>query len=299
VFVTTAIACLPCLVRQAVDAVERIGMPVSEQHRMMHAVLGLLGTMDLRQSPPVMAQGIHRLICERLGDPDPYRAINTASNRMAFEWFAPLQARVRAASDPLAEAIRVAIAGNIIDYGAKRQIDRDDIEAALIRALAMPLDVGVLATFREAVTRARTILYLADNAGEIVFDRLLIECLPRDAVTLVVRGAPIINDATRADAAAAGLDALVAVMDNGSDIPGTVVEACTPAFQERFAAADVVIAKGQGNFETLVDAGRPIFHLFVAKCPIVAEAVGCPVGTPVFHPRGMQENTVERSVSCP
>jgi hypothetical protein len=128
----------------------------------------------------------------------------------------------------------------------------------------------------------------AYNAGEIVFDRVLIECLPREKVTLVVRGAPVINDATRVDAAAVGLDTLVNIIDNGSDIPGTVVNQCSPTFQACFAAADMVIAKGQGNFETLSEVQRPIYYLFVAKCLVVAHQIGCVVDTPVFQYLGAQ-----------
>ncbi|OPZ85399.1 MAG: hypothetical protein BWY76_01423 [bacterium ADurb.Bin429] len=279
---TTQIECLPCLLHQAIDTTQRIGMSPVEQSFLMQEVLHLLSTMDMRVSAPLIAQRIHQVIRTHVGDDDPYRAIKAESNALALEWFPGLQTRIRAADDPLALAVRAAIAGNIIDYGAKRQVDRQGIAATLAHALTMPLDGPTLAAFSRAVEEASSILYLADNAGEIVFDRLLIECLPREKVTLVVRGAPIINDATRVDAVTAGLDALVTVMDNGADIPGTVVEQCTPAFQQLFMTADVIVAKGQGNFETLADSGRPMFHLFVAKCAIVAAAVGCPVDTPVF-----------------
>lgn len=279
----TSVECLPCLVRQAIDTAKCVGMPPSGQQTLVQEVLHLLSTVDLRQPAPLVGQRIQRLIREMVQQDDPYRAIKAESNALALERLPRLRETVHAADDPMAMAIRVAIAGNIIDYGAKRDVDAAGIEAALSRALAMPLDGADLAVFRQAVADADSILYLADNAGEIVFDRVLIECLPREKVTLVVRGAPVINDATRVDAAAAGLDTLVEVIDNGSDIPGTVVEQCNMLFQSRFATADVVIAKGQGNYETLADARRPIFYLFVAKCPIVADQVGCAVDTPIFH----------------
>lgn len=287
----TAIECLPCMVRQAINTVQRFAIAPSAQVQVVQEVLHLLGDVDLRQSPPLVGQRMHRLIRESLGDDDPYRQIKADSNKLAMTWYPQLQTMIDAADDPLAVAIRVATAGNIIDYGAKRTVDRSAIASALDRALAMPLDAETLATFREAVALAETILYLADNAGEIVFDRLLIECLPTDKVTLVVRGAPVINDATRIDAAAVGLDALVRVIDNGSDVPGTAIEDCTADFQALFAAADVVIAKGQGNYETLADAEGPVYHLFIAKCPMVAQLVGRPMDTPLFH-RGAIHQTI-------
>ncbi len=122
-------------------------------------------------------------------------------------------------------------------------------------------------------------MYLADNAGEIAFDRLLIEQLPANRVALVVRGGPIINDATLVDARAVGLHEIVEVIDNGSDAPGTILEDCSAAFRERFEQADLVIAKGQGNFETLSDVRRPIRFLLKAKCPVIARHAGVPMGT--------------------
>ena len=294
----TSVDCLPCLVRQAIDTAKRVGMPPSGQQTLVQEVLHLLSTVDLRQPSPLIGQRIQRLIREMVQLDDPYRAIKAESNALALERLPHLRETVHSADDPLAMAIRVAIAGNIIDYGAKRDVDQDGIEAALTRALAMPLVPNTLAAFRQGVTEATSILYLADNAGEIVFDRVLIECLPREKVTLVVRGAPVINDATRVDAAAVGLDTLVTVIDNGSDIPGTVVDQCSPTFQARFAAADVVIAKGQGNFETLSEVQRPIYYLFVAKCLIVAHQIGCAVDTPIFQYLGAQEHTMRRSAAC-
>ena len=129
---------------------------------------------------------------------------------------------------------------------------------------------------------AEDILYLADNAGEIVFDRLLIEEMPMDRVTLVVRGGPVINDATRADVEAAGLDSKVSVMDNGSDAPGTIPELCTPLFRDRLGQCDLVIAKGQGNYETLNDFDKNMFFLLKVKCPVIARDADWAVGQMVL-----------------
>ncbi|MDD3925179.1 MAG: ARMT1-like domain-containing protein [bacterium] len=282
----TTVECLPCLLRQAIDTMQRFDVPLTDQQAVMQEIMYVLSTMDVRQSAPAMAQRIHRLIRVRVGDDDPYRAIKDESNALALELLPRLREGIHGAEDPLASAIRVAIAGNIIDYGARRQVEREDIDNLLTRSLAMSLDERTLDAFNRDISSAGTILYLADNAGEIAFDRLLIECLPREKVTLAVRGAPIINDATRVDAEVVGLEAMVRIIDNGTDIPGTLVERCTPVFQRHFSDSDVVIAKGQGNFETLAEAGRPIYHLFVAKCSIVADAIGCQVDTPVFQCRG-------------
>jgi uncharacterized protein with ATP-grasp and redox domains len=127
---------------------------------------------------------------------------------------------------------------------------------------------------------ARSILYLGDNAGEIVFDKVLIESLPyRDKITYVVRGEPVLNDVTMHDAEEVGLCGLVEVIDNGSDAPGTILEDCSPEFRGRFAAADLVVSKGQGNYESLSCVPhRQVCFLFLMKCAAVAADAGGKVG---------------------
>jgi len=140
-----------------------------------------------------------------------------------------------------------------------------------------------LAEFSRAIAAAERILYLADNAGEIVFDRLLIERLPTEKVTVAVRGLPVINDATLIDAEYAGITELVEVIDNGSDAPGTILEDCSEAFLERFHAADLIISKGQGNYETLSQVHKDIYFLLKVKCPVVARDVGCQMNSLVLQ----------------
>jgi uncharacterized protein with ATP-grasp and redox domains len=278
----SAMECLPCLLRQTVATVQRFSPDPARSAALIQDVLRRLSALDITQPAPALAQQIHRVIRAGLDDTDPYRAIKAESNALALAWAPELRARIQASPDPLATAVLVAIAGNIIDYGIKEDVTHACLDAALTIALTVPLDSATLARFRTALARARSILYLADNAGEIIFDRLLIEQLPREKVTLVVRGAPVLNDVTREDAVAAGLTETVEVIDNGIDLPGTLLEACSPEFRARFETADLVIAKGQGNYETLYRSTRPIYFLFVAKCPAVATAVGREIGMPVF-----------------
>ena len=158
-----------------------------------------------------------------------------------------------------------------------------------VQTCALPISAasesltGDIQELADAADRARDILYLADNAGEIVFDRLLIEQLPPGRVTVAVKGGPVLNDATRSDAAVAGLNELAEVIDNGSDAPGTLLGDCSHSFRERFDRADLVIAKGQGNYETLSDARKDVFFLLKAKCPVIAHHLGCDVGRTVVQ----------------
>jgi uncharacterized protein with ATP-grasp and redox domains len=225
-----------------------------------------------------MAEHIHRVISEAVGEQDPYRDVKRDFTEFSLRLLPQLRDEVVGALDPFSVAVRLAVAGNIIDFGANHDVTRDHVREAIDWALSALLDRSVLEDLRAAVDKASSILYLADNAGEIVFDRLLLERIPVGRVVFVVKGGPVLNDATREDAEAAGLTDLVRVIDNGSTAPGTLLEECDDDFRRLFAEADVVIAKGQGNYESLNDAERQIFFLFKAKCEMVARHVGCEVG---------------------
>ncbi|BBO79864.1 hypothetical protein DSCO28_04300 [Desulfosarcina ovata subsp. sediminis] len=286
--------CIVCFVRQALDAARMVSADSSVHEEIVREVLQWTAAMDLRMPPPVLGQRIHRRLRKISGNRDPYRAIKAQSNRMALELMPDLKKAVEAAPASLIMALRLALAGNVIDMGVSSTISSADIQGAVDTALTEPL-VGPLATFRLALHEAHNILYLADNAGEIVFDRLLIEQLGPERVTVAVRGAPVINDATLEDATEAGLDDFVSVVDNGSDAPGTLLEDCSETFRRRFDSADLIIAKGQGNFESLSSAKRNIFFLFKVKCSVIASHVGLPQGTHVLAMPKIQAPVHENS----
>jgi len=281
----TYLDCIPCLIRQALNAVRMVSADTAVHASIVRQVLRWAGDMDLQQPPPVMAQRIHRQLRMISGEDDPYRLAKEHQNRMALSLLAELEAELETASDPLETAVRLAIAGNVIDLGINGSVTEYDLRQSVSRVLAESF-AGELEDFRGALSEASSILYLADNAGEIVFDRLLIEQLPTARVTLAVRGSPILNDATEKDARAAGLHEIVEIIDNGSDAPGTLLEQCSEDFTRRFKQADLIIAKGQGNFETLSDEPHNIFFLFKVKCPVIADHAGLPVGTHVLGRSG-------------
>lgn len=278
----TSIDCIPCFVRQTLDASCKVSRDPAVCEQMMRDVLRWMSEMDMSLSPPALAQRIHRRLRELTGIIDPYREEKDQHNQMALKLIPGLREQVAAADDPLLTAANLAIAGNIIDLGAKSGLADNDIHEAIQHASEKPLE-GNLDSFRNEVAKAEKILYLADNCGEIVFDTLLIEQLGPQRVTLAVRGMPIINDATLEDAVTAGLDRIVPVIGNGSDAPGTLLEDCNKEFLAAFESADLIISKGQGNFETLSDCGKNIFFLLKVKCPVVAESAGLPVGTHVLR----------------
>jgi damage-control phosphatase, subfamily I len=274
--------CIPCFIRQSLDSIRRVSNDESIHQEVLRSILDKTSKMDLNESPPSMAQFIHRLIRKKTGVTDPYREIKQYFNREILAMFDDLKSRIEQSSDPIETAVRLAIAGNIIDLGARNQVNQHIIQEAIDHALANQL-AWDRQEFIEAIENAETILYLADNAGEIVFDWLLIEQLPIQKITVAVRGYPILNDVTLDDVKEIGLDKIVSVIDNGSDVPGTILSDCSENFVERFNQASMVISKGQGNYETLSNVDQDIFFMLKAKCPVIAGDIGCKVGDMVFQ----------------
>ncbi len=274
----THLECIPCLIQQALGAARFASPDAAVHERIVRTLLAETAEMDLSQSPPALAQRLHRRVRQLSGIADPYLDAKRRFNALTTQMLPKLAAEVEESADPFFRALRLAIAGNVVDLGVKGGIGEKDAEGAVRNTLNEPFH-GDVEGLRQAVHDAAKILYLADNAGEIVLDRLLIERLPLERVTLAVRGCPVLNDVTYADAEAAGFTQLVEVMDNGSDAPGTILADCSEAFRRRFREADVIIAKGQGNYETLSDEDANIFFLFKVKCPVVAAHAGLPIGT--------------------
>ncbi len=272
--------CLPCFVRQTLDAARMAGLDSRQTDRVLRETLTLLAKISYSKSPAYMAGKIHRRIREITAITDPYSELKKEYNRKALEKLPELRARVANSATPFLTAVRLAIAGNLIDFGLRRAEEEVHLDETIRDALAQPLAIDHTALLRKTLDQARTLLYIGDNAGEIVFDRVLIETFPATVrTTFAVRGIPIINDVTFEDARAAGIPEVAEVISSGSEAPGTVLEDASPEFRRRFDQAEVVIAKGQGNYETLSGSGKPnLFFILKAKCPVIAAHIGCPLG---------------------
>ena len=276
----TYLDCYACFVRQALSAARMAGADDAEQHAVVSETLGLLQTLPSGASPPEIAHAVHRIVRERLGHTDPYREAKDRSTRAALALYPRLTSLVAASPDPWEAAVRVSIVGNIIDLGVNDEVP--DLWATVERVMAAPFAVDHLPALRSALAAADYVLFLADNAGETVFDRVLIEELG-PPVVYVVKGGPVLNDATREDAIAAGLDGCATIVDNGSDAPGTIPDLCSAEFRDTFARAPLIIAKGQANYETLSEAGPRVFCLLQVKCPVIGRDLGAPVGSVVVR----------------
>jgi damage-control phosphatase, subfamily I len=273
----THLDCFPCFLRQSLIALRLGTKDESLQETVVKNTLEYLREADTSKPPAYTTTFIHRKIRKMLEE-DPFKAIKSQYNQLALDLYPSLKSRIEESHDPLWTASRLAIAGNIMDFGIFTSIN---IEGTIDRALNNPLSVDDYSRFRDAVAAADQILYLTDNAGEIVFDRLLIEELISKGkkIQAVVKGSPVINDATLADAEESGLIEVCEVIGNGSDGVGTILEWTPPEFQKTFNDAQLVISKGQGNFETLTSTEKKIFFLFQAKCNVVSEELCLATGS--------------------
>ncbi|MFZ5981286.1 MAG: damage-control phosphatase ARMT1 family protein [Candidatus Zixiibacteriota bacterium] len=279
----TYLDCFPCFLQQALNAVRFTTDDEHIHERVLAEVINSAASIDPHQTPPEMGQRIHRLIRDLTGNDDPYFEVKERFNRYALNKADEYREKIHHSPRPLNTAVRLAIAGNIIDFGPQSELDDDVVNQAIEEALTQPMDESDFALFEREIERAERILYLGDNAGEIVFDRLLIELLPRDKIIFAVKSRPVINDATRADAEISGLGRLVAIVENGSDAPGTILKQASAEFLKHFNRADMIIAKGQGNYETLSEENQNIFFLLKAKCPVIARHLNVAIGSLVLR----------------
>mgnify|MGYP006284079709 FL=1 len=269
--------CISCILKGTLDAARLSSDDESLHRRVLNATMERLISADYHEPPPVIAGNTQRLIREMTGDPDPYKRVKKQYNDFALEIYPELEKMVQESDHPFERAVNIAIAGNIIDFGAYPDIGGEEILRTIEKAVSSGVN-GSLSWFESAVEKASRILWLGDNTGEVVLDKLLLGQMDRSKVVYAVRGAPILNDATIEDAVYTGLADTVEVIGNGADVPGTIVEKCSERFREEYERADLIISKGQGNYETLPHDDERIVFLFKVKCHVVARESGRPEG---------------------
>ncbi len=278
-------ACYVCHLRRNVETALKLGSPETAA-AFAKEVMGLYLDAPEGVSAPWFGPGITALYGKYYGlDPDRYRAEKEASNRFVMERMDAITARVEGARDPVFAGLQSAILGNYLDFAALQgEVSFDRLDAMLEQALQLELDARTYERLCQDLAAAGKLLYLTDNAGEIGFDRVFARQLqkkyPDLAITFCVRGGPAANDATREDAAAVGLE--FPVIDNGNTVAGTQLELLGPAAKKALEEADVIIAKGQGNAETLLGCGKNIYYAFLVKCQRFMELFGKEKMTPML-----------------
>lgn len=271
--------CYACLIGQALSAMQQAGVDQATQKRTMKKILPLLGNAEPHLTPAALADRTNQVIREEVGQDDLYREMKVISHQHALEMLSDLRELVNQAEDPLLMALKVAAAGNVIDvvHGQEEY----DLWEEVTAAVHQPLYGKSVEAFRNRLADSGSLLYLADNVGETVFDRILIETL-EVPVVYAVKSAPILNDATKEDALKAGIDQVAAVISTGSRGPGTLLEQCSEDFQDVFENSGVVLAKGQANYETLDDQGPKMFFLLRIKCAVIGREIGYSMGNLVL-----------------
>ncbi len=270
--------CYPCFFTQAIRTSRMITSDEKKIWQILNEVSLSLPEIHFGATPPEIGREVYRIISKRTGIKDPYRKIKEKCTRQALSLYPELKKLINSSEDRLMTAIRISIAGNIIDFGANFDFD---LKKDVGTILSQDFSINHYREFCEALDKARKILYLADNAGETVFDRFLIEEINKPVI-YVVRAHPIINDATREDALLAGIDKVAEIVSSGCDAPGNILKFCSDEFLKVYRSADLIISKGQGNYEGLSDEDRPIFFLLKTKCHVIARDIGIDEGSIVL-----------------
>ena len=268
----TQFECIPCIINSYLRLVETDVIPESRQEPILRKLLKYLSRVDYDQSPPMLGRMLQRMIRESLKNPDPYHQLKQNYNHMILDLYPSFKEMVDSSKDPFDTALRLAIAGNVIDFGAKYQFDiLDNIN----RVMAHKLAIDDSCFLRDELEHTQTLLYIGDNCGEIVLDKLFLETVDVPQKYFVVRESPVINDITLDDAKMTGMDKTAMVITTGDDSPGAVWETASKEFRDHFINADVVISKGQGNLEGLIDVPHDhLYFLLVTKCDLIAERIG-------------------------
>lgn len=265
------IDCIPCLIGHAVHVAKMVTDDEILRHIIVKKTLADAGNMDLTMSPPEQARLIHQMIKAATGVHDPYEKVKDQSTEFALKLMPAVREKIKNSANKFETTVRLVIAGNIIDFGI-RDFTLGSAKKSIFEVFDMPIDFKAVDLLEKKMDEAKKIFYMADNCGEAVFDRLLIERYS-DKITLGVRGEPILNDITPREIKASELD-IVPYVHTGDNTPGVSVQHSSEEFLDQMHSADLVICKGQGNFETLNDYDRPIFFLLRAKCQIVADMIG-------------------------
>lgn len=274
-----SIECMPCLLNQAVRMTRERVDDRQEQKRLMQKVLQEMADSDENASAPYVAHRIQRVIRQALQDPDPYREGKRYYNTAMLKMEDCLGDLIAAADDKLCIALKLAAAGNVIDFGPGYDLSRDKVLAVIRQTMEQGISPTVFAALQSSLAAGRRLLYLGDNCGEIVLDKLFIRTLkehyPHLEVQFAARGGPVLNDITREDAYLVGMDEYAEIVDNGTDIQGTELAYCSPEFVDLFHQADTIIAKGQGNFESLYGCDKSnLYYIFLCKCNLFMDRCG-------------------------
>lgn len=267
--------CIPCIMRQALETSKIATDDLNKQGEALKQVADLLSDINFTNTPLVVSHKAQRIVRNVTGVHDPYEDLKKESNGKAMDMYSKLKEKVTTSEDAFYTASKLAVAGNVIDVGPGHEFE---IEETIERVLGSDFSINHYDRLKDDVEDAEKVFYLADNAGEIVFDRIFLEEVEKKDITLFVRSGPVLNDVTVEDAKAVGLDEIskIRTIESGEQVAG--LDEITHDFFGKLKEADVVISKGQGNYEAFSEVDANIFYMLMAKCPLVARDIGVEEG---------------------
>lgn len=269
--------CISCLLKSRLDFAPE-GTPVEKKLDYMQSVLRAISELEYHESAPVVVRTINMIQKEMFGVSEDFTDVKVYFNDLMMSKVPELQKNLDESEDSLKLGIQYAITGNYIDFGAMNHVDETILQKYMDEAKSIELNESEYASLQNDIADAKSIVYLTDNCGEVVLDKLLMAEIgkrnPNAKITAVVRGADVLNDATVVDAAQVKLEEVAEVMGNGSDIAGTFIDEISDEARELLETADVILAKGQANFETMQECGLNVYYIFMCKCEMFARRFG-------------------------
>lgn len=289
--------CMHCLITRQMENLKE-GLSEEIKAAYMKEVFHIIGTSGPEDTSPVLIARINELHGKYFGEAYSFEELKKTYNQLMMSEEKRIEDRIAAADDCVYRAIQYARMGNYIDFGAMKNVDDDKLQELLKKADQEEVDAGEYENFKGDMERAKNLVYLTDNCGEIVLDKLLIKQLqaryPKVSITVIVRGEPVLNDATLEDAQMTGLTQTVTVIGNGTKIAGTSLAHITEEARKLLGEADVILSKGQGNFETLNGCGLNIYYMFLCKCSWFVKRFGLEQYKGVF----INDLRLQRETSC-
>ncbi len=279
------VTCISCIIKKQEQRIR----PCTDENKKsdyMHELLFLLYRHGREESAPWLSMKVEELYQSYFGGTVDYAELKHKYNRIMLDREEALEQKIRASEDMLYTCIKYVCAGNYIDFGALEDVSENVLAQILSRADDGAVSEKAYGKLQGELHTAKRLVYITDNCGEIVLDKLFIrlirERFPELDITVLLRGRDVLNDATLSDAAEVGLDREARCIGNGSGMPGTVMKELSGEARDALLGADVVIAKGQGNFESLFGSGLNPYYLFLCKCELFVRRFGLPQYASVF-----------------
>jgi uncharacterized protein with ATP-grasp and redox domains len=268
----THVDCIACVINKANQLADKYLKDSYEKYNFMNKVLREVADIEYDRTAPFLVAKVMRILKKETGINDFYKEEKKLFNEKLLSMEDQMEEILEASEDRFMTALKIAQAGNIIDFGALDEISFDLVKKLIDQTLASDLDENTYKKLKSELNNGRILLYLGDNAGEIVFDKIFIKEMKREyphiEIFFAVRDEPVLNDINEEDAYLVGINQYAKVLSNGTDLPGTDILEVSDAFKEIFKKADLILSKGQGNFESLSECGMNIYYLFLCKCKL-------------------------------